>query len=273
MSTCNESQASSLDGRVVFVTGATGILGRRYVDAALEAGAKVVVADIDSAAVECMVAEGTRSGDRTLGVGLDVTDPDSVEAATRTAIARFGRIDVLLNNAAGKGEDLKAFFQPTVQYDLEVWRRIMAINIDGQFLMARSVGPHMIAAGRGSIINVSSIYGCVGPDQSIYEGAEYMGVQINTPLVYSVSKSAVHGLTRHLATEWGQYGVRANTLTPGGVESGQNDVFVSRYSKRTPLGRMARGQEMIGAMLFLATDASSYVTGQNIIVDGGWTAW
>ena len=264
----------NLGGNVAFVTGATGILGRRYVEALSREGAHVIITDLDESACENFAAEiSNQTGTDCLGLRVDVSSPDSVQAAVDTAISRFGQIDILINNAASKGEDLQRLFQPTVDYDLNVWRSIMSVNIDGQFLMARSIGKFMIEAGKGRIINVSSIYGCVGPDQRIYEGSEYMGVQINTPLVYSVSKAAVHGLTRHLATEWGVSGVRVNTLTPGGVESGQNDIFVSRYSDRTPMGRMARGEEMVGAMLFLASDASSYVTGQNIIVDGGWTAW
>jgi len=264
----------NLQGSVAVVTGATGILGRRYVEALNREGAHVVIADLDLAACEKLAEDMvSETGTACLGLCLDVADPESIRTAMAEILGKFGRVDLLLNNAATKGDDLHALFQPTVDYDVNVWRSIMAVNIDGQFLMAQAVGRAMLTAGTGSIINVSSIYGCVGPDQRIYEGAEYMGTQINTPLVYSVSKAAVHGLTRHLATEWGAGGIRVNTLTPGGVESGQNDVFVSRYSARTPMGRMARGHEMVGAMLFLASDASSYVTGQNIIVDGGWTAW
>lgn len=264
----------NLEGSVAIVTGATGILGRRYVEVLNREGAHVVIADLVESACEDLACEMTDlTGTQCLGLKVDVSDPESARNAVSTVVGKFGRVDLLLNNAATKGDDLHALFQPTVDYELEVWRRIMAVNIDGQFLMAQAVGRPMLAAGKGSIVNVSSIYGCVGPDQRIYEGAEYMGTQINTPLVYSVSKAAVHGLTRHLATEWGSRGIRVNTLTPGGVESGQNDVFVSHYSARTPLGRMARGEEMTGALLFLASDASSYVTGQNIVVDGGWTAW
>lgn len=264
----------NLEGSVALVTGATGILGRRYVEALNREGAHVVIADQDETVCNDLAVETTgRNGANCIGLRIDVANPESVTEAVAIVMEKFGRIDLLLNNAATKGADLHALFQPTVDYDLAVWRNIMAVNIDGQFLMAQAVGRHMLAAGRGSIVNVSSIYGCVGPDQRIYEGAEYLGTQINTPLVYSVSKAAVHGLTRHLATEWGARGIRVNTLTPGGVESGQNDTFISRYSARTPLGRMARGEEMTGALLFLASDASSYVTGQNIIVDGGWTAW
>lgn len=273
MSPVVDEPSFRLDGRVILITGGAGILGRQYCLAAAHAGAHVVVADVDGEAAERLVEDLPGGSDRHQRSVLDVTDPESVENTVQDAMARFGRVDVLLNNAAGKGDDLAAFFEPTVSYSIDLWRRIMSINIEGQFLMARAVGRHMLAARRGSIINVSSIYGCVGPDQRLYEGAEYMGVQINTPAVYSISKAAVHGLTRHLATEWGPSGIRVNTLTPGGVESGQNDVFISRYSARTPLNRMAQRGEMTGAVLFLATDASSYVTGQNIVVDGGWTAW
>jgi NAD(P)-dependent dehydrogenase (short-subunit alcohol dehydrogenase family) len=150
----------------------------------------------------------------------------------------------------------------------------MGVNIDGMFLMAQAVGKQMIAQGHGgSIIQTASIYGVAAPDQRIYEGSQYLGRPINTPAVYSASKAAVIGLTRYLASYWGSQGIRVNTLTPGGVESGQNDVFSRKYSARVPLGRMARTDEMQSALLFLASDASSYVTGQNLIIDGGLTCW
>jgi len=135
------------------------------------------------------------------------------------------------------------------------------------------VGARMASRGRGSIIQTASIYGVVAPDQRIYEGSEYLGMPINTPAVYSTSKAAVVGLTKYLASYWGAQGVRVNTLTPGGVSSGQNDVFDRRYSARVPLNRMARPEEMAQGLLFLASDASSYITGHNLIIDGGLTAW
>lgn len=261
-----------LAGQVAIVTGAAGILGSRYVHALVDRGASVVIVDVDRDRCQAL-ANNLPEPAAAMAVGADVSDPESVERMTRAVMDRFGRIDILLNNAATKGDDLEALFAATIDYDLAVWRQIMSVNIDGQFIVARSVGRCMIKARRGSIINVSSIYGMVGPDQRIYEGSEYLGTRINTPAVYSVSKAAVHGLTRHLATEWAVHGIRVNTLTPGGVESGQNEIFKASYSARTPMGRMAQADEMTGAVLFLATEASSYVTGQNIIVDGGWTAW
>ena len=146
----------------------------------------------------------------------------------------------------------------------------MSVNIDGMFLVAQAIGKQMIKQGKGgSIIQTASIYGVMAPENSIYEGSFYLDRQINTPAVYTTSKAAVIGLTKHLASYWAEKGIRVNTLTPGGIESGQNDEFKRRYSARVPMGRMANAPEMVGALLYLASDASSYVTGQNIIVDGG----
>jgi NAD(P)-dependent dehydrogenase (short-subunit alcohol dehydrogenase family) len=141
------------------------------------------------------------------------------------------------------------------------------------FLVAQAIGTRMARRGQGSIIQTASIYGVMAPDQRIYQGSQYNGRAINTPAVYSASKAGVIGLTRHLATYWSEHGVRVNTLTPGGVASGQNSEFDRRYSARVPLGRMAEADDMVGAAVFLASDASRYVTGQNIVVDGGLSAW
>jgi NAD(P)-dependent dehydrogenase (short-subunit alcohol dehydrogenase family) len=150
----------------------------------------------------------------------------------------------------------------------------MDINIGGMFLVAKFVGRYMVEQNKGgSIIQTSSIYGIMGPDNRIYEGSSYLGHQINTPAVYATSKSAVVGLTKFLSTYWATKNIRVNTITPGGVESGQNDTFINNYSKRVPMQRMAEPQEIAGALLYLASDASSYVTGQNIIIDGGLSAW
>jgi NAD(P)-dependent dehydrogenase (short-subunit alcohol dehydrogenase family) len=151
---------------------------------------------------------------------------------------------------------------------------MMAVNIDGMFLVAQAISKHMINNEiEGSIIQTSSIYGLVGPDERIYEGSNYLGGPINTPAVYSTSKAAVIGLTRHLSTTLAKYKIRVNTIVPGGIESGQNENFQFNYSKRIPLNRMAKRHEMVGALIYLASEASSYMTGQNLIIDGGLTAW
>ena len=226
-----------------------------------------MITDRDGAACE---ETARRIGAGAVGLAADVRNPDAVEDLVSRVMDRFSRIDVLVNNAAAKSPN---FFAPFTDFPVEDWNEVMGVNVTGVFLFARSVGRRMAERGSGSIINVASIYGVVGPDARIYEGSEYGGAAINTPAVYSVSKGAVVNMTRYLATYWGPRGVRANALTPGGVQSGQNEEFVKKYSERVPLGRMARQDELQGAVVYLASDASRYVTGHNLMVDGGWTVW
>lgn len=262
-----------LKNKIVVVTGGTGILGSLYCRSMAQAGARVIIADLDLDKCNSLAQEIFAQTDQLCrGFAVDLSKEESVQDWAGKILAEFGSIDILVNNAAAKSAN---FFAPLEQFPLEDWNQVMAVNITGIFLAIRALGPSMVAQSKGSIINVSSIYGVVGPDQRIYEGSWYeqLGGAINTPLVYSTSKGAVIALTRHLATYWGPKGIRTNTLTPGGVFSGQNEVFQQKYSSKVPLGRMAFAEEMVGALLFLASDASSYVNGQNIIVDGGWTAW
>lgn len=261
----------SLQGKVALVTGGAGILGKKFCAGLIEAGAQVAVVDLDGAMAGACAAS---LGPHAAGFACDVADPASVAACVAAVLARFGAIDILHNNAATKSDDVRAFFTPFEEYALDTWRQVMAVNIDGMFLMAQAVGKHMLERGHGgSVIQTASIYGLVGPDSRIYEGAQYLGGAINTPAVYAASKAAVVGLTRWLATHWAAKGIRVNCLVPGGVESGQNNTFSELYSQRVPMGRMARADEMVPALIYLASDASSYVTGQVLAVDGGWTAW
>jgi NAD(P)-dependent dehydrogenase (short-subunit alcohol dehydrogenase family) len=189
-------------------------------------------------------------------------------------VKKFGEINILHNNAAAKSDDLAAFFAPFEEYSLSQWREIMSVNIDGMFLVAQAVGRQLLVQVKGgSIIQTSSIYGMMAPDNRIYEGSFYLDREINTPAVYAASKAAVVGLSKYLATYWADKNIRVNTIAPGGTESGQNDEFKRRYSARIPMNRMADAHEIVGALLFLASDASSYVTGQTILVDGGLSAW
>lgn len=265
----------NLYGKSAVVTGGAGILGRKFCSALAAFGANVAVVDLQEEGANVFAAELTREYKvKCIGVGCDVSNPESVSEMVRKTVTAFGEINILHNNAATKSDNLEAFFAPFEDYSLNEWRKIMSVNIDGMFLVAQAVGRQMVAQGKGgSIIQTASIYGIMAPDQRIYEGSFYMGRQINTPAVYSASKAAVVGLTQYLSAYWADKAIRVNTLTPGGVESGQNDTFIKRYSQRIPLGRMAKACEMVGALVYLASDASSYVTGQNLIVDGGLNVW
>lgn len=264
-----------MSGKVAVVTGGAGILGTECGIALAEAGAAVAIVDLDeSKAIQTARRLSGSSETQVIGVGCDITNIDSVSDMVATVEKTLGPIDVLHNNAASKGSDWDRFFDPLETYTIKTWREVMAVNLEGMFLVAQVIGPRMAARQTGSIIQTASIYGAtLGPDIRIYEGSEYNGTPINTPAVYSASKAGVHGLTLYFATYWGKRGVRVNTLTPGGIASGQNETFQKRYGERVPLGRMAGVHEIASGLLFLASDASSYITGQNLHIDGGLSAW
>jgi NAD(P)-dependent dehydrogenase (short-subunit alcohol dehydrogenase family) len=265
-----------LSGRVAIITGAAGLLGRGYAYTLASAGAHVVLADVDGQAVSDLANEvEAETNMEALAVQTDVAKIDSVQSMAANTLEKFGHIDILVNNAAinpkfdtqHNGEHVNSF----ENFPLEAWQESVDVNITGMFLCAQAVAPAMREADRGVIVNVSSTYGLVGPDQRLYfregEPIQYK------PVTYTVSKAAAIGLTRYLATYFAGTGIRVNTLTPGGVFAGHDDEFVRRYSARTVMGRMADRDEMNSALLFLVSDASSYMTGSNLVVDGGWTAW
>ncbi len=264
-----------LTGKTALVTGGAGYLGREFCKGLAECGARVAVVDIDGDAAAEFAEDLRRSYEvDAVGIPGDVADPDTVAEMVNRVVEEFGEINILHNNAATKTHDLDAFFAPFEEFSLEAWREIMAVNIDGMFLMAQAVGKQMIAQGKGgSVIQTASIYALLGSDKRIYEGSSFGGRPINNPAVYSVSKAAVIGLSRWLATNWAEHNIRVNTLIPGGVQADHNEAFIKRYSARVPLGRMAERHEIVGTVLYLASDASSYVTGQNFWVDGGLSAW
>ncbi|MFJ7699413.1 SDR family oxidoreductase [Lysinibacillus fusiformis] len=265
----------SLQGKTAIVTGGAGILGSHFCKGLASAGANVAVIDINIERANEVASDiNNKYHVKSTGIYCDLTSEQSVIEMVAAVKAEFGQIHILHNNAAGKSSNLEAFFAPFEEYDLEQWKEIMSTNLDSMFLVAKHVGKAMKEQGiGGSIIQTASIYGVMGPDNRIYEGSYYMNREINTPAIYSASKGGVVALTKYLATYWAKDGIRVNTITPGGVESGQNETFKKNYSNRIPLGRMAQAEEMVGALIYLASDASSYVTGQNILVDGGLSAW
>lgn len=262
-----------LDGKVAIVTGATGLIGRNHCRALADAGAIVIACDLDSSAASVVAAS---LGSAHLGRGLDVTNPGSLSALREELLAQFGTIDILVNNAAindmVENPELAAELSKFENYPLTLWKRVLDVNVTGVFLCCQVFGTVMAERGSGSIINIASTYGVVAPDQSIYKTPD--GEQpFFKSAAYPTSKGAVVMLSKFLATYWGSKGVRVNTLSPGGVENNQASHFIDNYSQKTPLGRMAAPSEYMGALVFLASDASAYMTGHNLLVDGGWTAW
>jgi NAD(P)-dependent dehydrogenase (short-subunit alcohol dehydrogenase family) len=260
----------SLENKIVVVTGAAGILGSEVVTQLLHTNA--IVCAVDLGLSKPLESVGPFENLRTLN--CDVSDPEQVTFLVNEIEESIGPIHALHNNAATKTDNLDKFFGDTLDYDLDTWNQVMSVNLTGMYLMARESIRHMAQRQEGVILQTASIYGAsLGPDDRIYEGSNYLGRQISSPVSYTVSKAGVHGLTNHLATQFGKFGVRVNTLTPGGINSGQNSVFEEKYSNRVPLGRMATAKEVASVAVFLMSGESKYVTGQNVFVDGGLSAW
>ncbi len=266
----------SVNEKIAIVTGGLGQLGRQFSLALADRGAKVAIFDIQVS--EQWVAErfaGRRNDDNLMFVRVDITQRRSIEAGLSQVSAKWGVPHALINNAAldappnAPGEENGPF----ESYPESSWDKVIEVGVKGVFLCCQVIGGRMAGAGRGSIINISSIYGVVSPDQRLYEYRRAGGTPFFKPAAYSVSKSALLNQTRYLATYWAGSNVRVNTLTPGGVFNNQDEQFLANYAARVPLGRMAREDEYNGAIVFLVSDASSYMTGANLIIDGGWTAW
>jgi NAD(P)-dependent dehydrogenase (short-subunit alcohol dehydrogenase family) len=261
----------SLSNKVAVVTGALGLLGKQHCHALAEYGASVVVTDID----HDICKEFAATFPNAIGVGADITLQDSLFKLRDAILSKYGRIDILVNNAA-----INDMFENPKQagelskfenYPLTAWKKSLDVNITGTFLTSQVLGTVMAGAGKGSIINIASTYGIVGPDQSLYVKTGGTQQFYKSPS-YPATKGAVINFTRYLAAYWGHRGVRVNTLSPGGVENSQDEWFHQNYSSRTPLNRMAIPSDYKGAIVFLASDASAYMTGANLVVDGGWTA-
>jgi len=262
----------SLKNKTAIVTGASGLIGRHHCEALAEAGANVVVTDVSEKAVKSFAQ---KLGKNHLGLAMDVKDAQSIKKVRDAVLKKFKRIDVLVNNAAindmFENPSLAAEQSKFENYPLEMWQKSLDVNVTGVFLCSQILGAPMAKQSSGSIINVASTYGMVGPDQSIYVD-EKGKRKFYKSASYPTTKGAVINFTRFLAAYWGSKGVRVNTLSPGGVENSQDEFFIENYSRKTLLGRMAVPTDYKGALIFLASDASSYMTGANLVVDGGWTA-
>ena len=265
-----------LDGRAAIVTGGVGLLGKEFCKTLAQAGAKVVIADLNEKGAESLAMEISQTGRDALGVGVDVTDPESVQSMVQRTLERFGRLDILVCSAA-----LDPKFDAESQshqnnnafehYPLSAWKQALDVNLTGMFLCCQAAVQPMVLQNYGVIINICSTYGIVAPDQRLYERPgqppQYK------PVYYPVTKSGVLGLTRYLAAYYAGKNIRVNALTPHGIFNHHDEIFLQNFRARSVLGRMAEKDEMNGALLFLASDASSYMTGSNLVVDGGWTVW
>ncbi len=264
-----------LSGKVAVVTGALGLLGREHCAALAAAGARIVLTDLNTDALDVQAARLREAGAAdALGFAADLTQEADVDALRDQVLARFGVPDVLVNNAAiddkfATGAARESRFE---NYSVERFRRQLDVNVVGVFLCCQRFGSLMAERGGGSIVNVASTYGLVAPNQDLYRRED--GTQAFWKgAAYPASKGAVLQLTRFLAAYWGERAVRVNALCPGGVDAGQDAYFRARYAERTPLRRMAAPGDYRGALLFLASAASAYMTGASLVVDGGFTVW
>lgn len=249
--------------RVIVLTGACGLIGQTVARALAARGAKLILADVPPKDPGALAAE---LGDGAAGFHCDVARVEQVRQLLRATLERHGRVDVLINNhhyLARQAWDARAEVFPD-----EAWRSIIEVNLTGTFLMCREFGAEMLRQGRGNIINLASTYGVVSSNPALYTDN-----RLASPIAYSASKGGVIMLTKYLACYWGKRGVRVNALTPHGVWNHHEEAFEKRFSAMSPLGRMMQPEEIVGAVLFLASDASSYVNGSNLLVEGGWTAW
>ncbi|MCW9035966.1 MAG: SDR family oxidoreductase [Rhodospirillales bacterium] len=263
------NQLMNLKGRVALVTGGAGHIGIEAARALAELGADVVLADMDYDKCKGLTDQISKEyGVNTFPLALDLGDDQKVRASVAEIVEAFGRLDILVNSAAFVGTTkLEGWGVPFEDQSADTWRQAMDINLTSIFVLCQAATPHLKASGHGSIINISSIYGMTGPDMRLYEGLD-----MGNPAAYGASKGGLLQFTRWLSTTLAPE-IRVNAMTPGGIFRNQNEMFVERYNQHTPLKRMGTEEDMKGAIAYLAGDLSAYVTGQNIVVDGGWTAW
>jgi NAD(P)-dependent dehydrogenase (short-subunit alcohol dehydrogenase family) len=273
-----EAGLFDLTGRVAIITGGAGLLGEQHARAIAGAGGIPVLLDISGERAKRKAEEiAANAGVSALGLQLDITNPAAIERCLDEVLRNFGRIDILINNAANNPKmesRAEVNFSRFENFPLEQWHADLSVGLTGAFLCSQIIGSEMARRGQGVIVNVASDLAVIAPDQRIYRQdgvAEHL--QPVKPVTYSIVKSALVGLTRYLATYWANSGVRVNAISPGGVYNGQPDGFVAKLSNLIPLGRMANLSEYQGAMLFLCSDASSYMTGSNLVMDGGRSCW
>jgi len=269
------SKLFDIKNRNIVITGSSGLLGSQYANTLSAAGANVILVDLDSAKNKKLENSLIKKyGTRARSYTTDISNIQEVKKLAKNVLGDFKKIDGLINNAAYTSKGAKAEstkpYGSFENFPIKIWQKSIDINLTGVFFCSQVFGKIMVKQGKGVIVNIASTYGLVGADQRIYGKSG-----LNLPISYAATKGAVVNLTKYLAAYWSGKSIRVNTLSPGGVRDTtyQDKKFIKKYSEKTILGRMARKDEYNGAMLFLISDASSYMTGANLIVDGGWTAW
>jgi NAD(P)-dependent dehydrogenase (short-subunit alcohol dehydrogenase family) len=274
----NSNNLFDLNGRVAIITGGTGLLGQQHAEAIVRAGGIPVLADIRVSSLDPLSQDWkARFGEKACAIQTDITDPKSVKNLLKQVLDKFGRIDILINNAANNPKmENKADveFSRLEYFPLEQWDADLNVGLKGAFLCSQVIGSEMARRKQGVIVNVASDLAVIAPDQRLYRKPGLSEDQQPVkPVTYSVVKTGLVGLTRYLATYWADRGIRVNAISPGGVYNNQPDDFVERLTNLIPLGRMANANEYQAAILFLCSDASSYMTGANLVIDGGRSCW
>ncbi|MDA7978813.1 MAG: SDR family oxidoreductase [Pirellulales bacterium] len=257
-----------LKDEVAVIVGGAGRIGRALCQALASAGANIAIVDMNGASAEQLATEINASGgeNRAWAIPRDVSKADELADAVADVQRACGPPSILINSAQFRGT---GFYSSSPENDqTEAWRQVIDVNLTAVFHTCQAFGKKMIENGQGKIINLASTYGVVSPDPRVYGDSG-----VNSPPAYGASKAAVIQLTRYLAVHWREHNIRVNCLVPGGVFDNQGDEFVREYERRTPLGRMAKAEDYQGAVLFMASSASDYMTGAAVTVDGGWTAW
>ena len=270
----------NLKNKIIVITGGSGFLGSEFSSTLSDVGAIPIILDKNNASLELLKKKFIKKKQRGLFFLVDLNNETKVNVVINSIIKKYRKIDCLINAAGFTGEDMlktdSNFFEKFENYDFRLWQKSLNGNLSSTFILTKSVAKHMLKRKKGSIINIASDYGIISPDHRIYEPNKkinYKGVNFNTPISYSVAKSGIISMTKYLATYWAKKGIRVNCVSPAGVYKKHNKKFVKQLSERIPLGRMAKPEELNGAIIYLCSNASSYVTGHNLVVDGGRTIW
>jgi NAD(P)-dependent dehydrogenase (short-subunit alcohol dehydrogenase family) len=276
----NSKNFFDLKNKIIVITGGSGFLGSEFSSALSNVGAIPIILDKNKTTLELLKKKFIKKKQRGFFFLVDLNDENKINSVINLIIKKHRKIDCLINAAGFTGQKMlktsSNFFEKFERYDFKLWQKSLDENLSSVFIATKSVVKYMLKRKKGSIINIASDVGVISPDHRIYEANKkinYKGVNFNTPLSYSVAKSGIISMTRYLATYWAKKGIRVNCISPAGVYKKHNKKFVEQLSEKIPMGRMAKREELTGAIIYLCSDASSFVTGHNLVVDGGRTIW